>query len=543
MAHLTHVVPGEKFQPAAADWNSFVDATRVVQSQRVIFASDSVPANDQPILMRALENFSSISGGTDYCVGSADALVGKCVELLHDPNLVQNYYVNQLAYQRFEGAAVCVWSPAESRCDSTVKIQCGQIIWVMWNQQAGRYEAISAGLPTDTLADCACVKFGYSLWKIGYNESDEPIWELDQNHCSGCYPSTERTPTIPPDFRFLETTLNDDWLTEPSADPAIFDPLTTSYDENFRMVVCCGVPDEPPPPPCDLECCYSVSGIPNVVCDGESPGTHSRHLGHTAPCAWASDDPGSQIDLDVTNDEGTCENTWTFQAGEGVTMSTSTLVVKWVATWRTQFGGPLGDTVETYGRIITAAYSLSAPPDCVSTLTANLTNTWATGDSLPGDCKTCGLTDAYFAGLVPSSLTVSPTSCTTTTTTTTSTTTPSTTSTTSSTTTPSTTSTTSTTTSTSTSTSTTSTTTETSTTTGTSSTTTVSSTTTGTTGSTTTASTTAGPCTGFVTWKWLTDAIPVHWGVHGGGCAPPCEAPYPSFDGTYPGQETDTFCA
>ena len=37
MSNLTHVVPGEPFKPAAADWNTFVDTARLVRDQRVIF--------------------------------------------------------------------------------------------------------------------------------------------------------------------------------------------------------------------------------------------------------------------------------------------------------------------------------------------------------------------------------------------------------------------------------------------------------------------------------------------------------------------------
>lgn len=372
------------------------------------------PGAGEPCLFVALSDWDRVSSdGSEYCTGSRDGYVGRAARLELQADWRENNFFNTKNYKRIDGEAFCVWAPAETACVGNLfRIKCGQTFWAKWNN--GRWEAISSGrrLEDGSLETCECTRFGFAIWKIGYS-SGTPIWELDENRCSGCYTATEGRPTIPTDYKFSPTELNSDWLSEPDADPADFDPLTSDYSSDFRYVTCCNVPDVYDPP-CDLTCCYTVSGLPTLRCDGTSSATRSRHMGHTAPCAWSSDDPGNQIFNDVGEGSGNCDNTWTFIAGEGVTMSTSTVVVRWVITWRTSEGGPLHDQPEAYGRIITAVYSLSAMPDCVSSLTASLTNVFTSGDSLPGDCKTCNLTDGYFEGLIPSTLSVTTTSCSTT---------------------------------------------------------------------------------------------------------------------------------
>lgn len=367
-------------------------------------------AYDEPQLFIALSDFDKISSdGAEYCAGSADGYVGRAAHLELEESWRENYFYNTKNYRRIDGEAVCMWSPAETACTGDIfRIKCGQVFWAKFNN--GRWEAISSGRRQEdgALNACACTRFGFAIWKVGYSGGGSPIWVLDENRCSGCYSATEGRPTIPTDYKFAPTTLNSDWLQTPAAAASAFDPLTTSYTDKFRYVTCCNTPDVYDPP-CNLTCCYSVSGIPTPRCDGDTPGTHSRHLGHTAPCAWASDDAGSQIFRLISESNGTCSNQQNFTVGEGLTMTTSTLVLKWVIS---------GTGLLSFGRVVTAVYSLSPVADCVSTLTATLTNIFTTGDSLPNDCKSCNLSDGYFSGLIPSTLTVSPTTCGTTTSTT-----------------------------------------------------------------------------------------------------------------------------
>lgn len=92
MSHLTHVVTGEPFKPAAGDWNAFVDTARTVRDQRVIFKPGDL------LLSTAEDGPCKCCDGTN-CIPLSDDLVTTCDQCtggaarsyLFDPGTVDEF--------------------------------------------------------------------------------------------------------------------------------------------------------------------------------------------------------------------------------------------------------------------------------------------------------------------------------------------------------------------------------------------------------------------------------------------------------------------
>lgn len=502
--------------------------------------------NDEPQLFIALEAFSRQSGSATNCRGSHDAWVGRAAKLEYDSDRTQNTEISRQAYNRIDGEAHCVWMPAETDCGvgaADFNIRCGQYFWGIWNGQSGRYEAVSPLHRTEDsdigTVNCPCKWFGYATWKVVVTDS-VAAWVLDENRCSGCYTDDiESRPDFDGgmiDHRFETTTLNPDWLQEPSPSAATYAP-GGDYDENFRYVTCCGTtPDDPPDPPCDpLTCCYTVPvWLPRCETATVTSQTIMRYTGCSASGSgyWRS---GSYELLNYTESEDCCVEHPEYSpiAYLSITLNSVSLTptsltydlsVRW-GVYRDP-SDPMSYCRQDHIGYVSAVYSIASQPTCsndpVATRVAVYRNIGAGTEFIQCTDDTCGLTIEDIVGLFPSSVTVTRIACDETTTTSTSTSTTSTTSTTTSTTTVSST---------------------TGTTSSTTSSTTTESTTTGstTTGSTTTGSTTTqAPCTdSFCTYTWDGMMWVLTIFCIGSGS---CGCSNPGFSGTFVGQTTTVAC-
>lgn len=424
MAHLTHVVPGEPFKPAAGDWNAFVDTARTVRDQRVIFKPGDISYSNEPQLFIALETFSLSSGGSEVCQGAKDARVGRSAKLDWDVNLYDGFGGWPISYQRVMGEAVCVWQPAESGCSSVnTEIKCGEYFWGIWNGQSGRYEALSNGRhdsdATNDGSACPCKWYGYALWKVVVTD-DVAAWVLDENHCSGCYDATESREVIAVDHRFEETNLNDDWIETPGADPEDYraDNPDGRHDETFRYVTCCNITDDPPPPPCDLTCCYSVP-VPLPSCSDPTSVSQVilQAVTGNAVCSWAS----GPLSYAVWNDswpesEHGCPDS-TPDITYSITMTLTSVVM---STTQIIYSFSLLSTGFTGAGWVTVIYNLNATPDCTNDPTATKA-AFQTNVNNYTDCTFCERNMGWLSSLFPATITATRITCNETTTTNTST--------------------------------------------------------------------------------------------------------------------------
>lgn len=348
-----------------------------------------------PILMLALQDFSTDPFEQSPCEDPADngVMAGRAARVRLNPNIIKGPQVQPTRYLRYDGLVECVWQPiAEAPSCVLAGIKCGNYFWATEND--GRLEVL-AGEPVENIT-CPCIEYGFAIWKVVDDGEGNPIWELDENRCSGCYSVASGVVDragldLVKDIRFNPVDINEDWLSEPGMDPP-----ETWMDGPERYVTCCNDVDEPVG--CELQCCYGVT-VNRPDCDGGTEGTKTLILdGGGIGCRWYSGEAVlAGVFVCAEHNSGirvVVSAAMSDEMGLRITVRVPTVGCPY------PFAG---------GYFYHARYTLSAPIDCVSTLTATYVDTLEIGCSPTWACDTCPDFDPTQA--FPATISVAPIAC------------------------------------------------------------------------------------------------------------------------------------